>query len=400
VNENMKKKIIGIFVCLLLISTVLPVSGNIEIEVNVIQVSLGNTLYVGGSGPNNYTKIQDAVDNASTNDTVFVYDDSSPYYERVQINTSISLIGEDRNTTVIDASGGGAAIFISSDNVSIYEFTLQHSYDGIKIDDGFGFCTIADNIIIDNDNGVNMIFSGNNNIILDNTFFDNNEWTIVGFYTHDNVISGNTIDHSPGTYHLCGIVLESSTGNNISGNTINNCDSGIFLDESDNNKIINNEISSGEYDGISLSESSNNKIIGNNISYNLYCGIEIDEYSNDNIIYHNNFINNYQNAADEGNNTWDDGEYGNYWSDYEDKYPDAKKKKWKGIWDTPYEIPGGDNMDMCPLIKQWPDSVSKPVQKSDNLRFQIWLNRFPILQKMLDVLGRFNCIYEIINGGI
>jgi len=33
----------------------------------------GNTLYVGGSGPNNYTKIQDAIDNASNGDTVFVY---------------------------------------------------------------------------------------------------------------------------------------------------------------------------------------------------------------------------------------------------------------------------------------------------------------------------------------
>jgi len=32
----------------------------------------GNTLYVGGSGFGNYTKIQDAIDNASDNDTVFV----------------------------------------------------------------------------------------------------------------------------------------------------------------------------------------------------------------------------------------------------------------------------------------------------------------------------------------
>jgi len=31
------------------------------------------TLYVGGSGPGNYTKIQDAIDDASYGDTVFVY---------------------------------------------------------------------------------------------------------------------------------------------------------------------------------------------------------------------------------------------------------------------------------------------------------------------------------------
>ncbi|HDN50977.1 MAG TPA: hypothetical protein ENG06_04290, partial [Thermoplasmatales archaeon] len=44
----------------------------------------GNTWYVGGSGPNNYTKIQDAIDNASDGDTVFVF--NGIYYENVLIN--------------------------------------------------------------------------------------------------------------------------------------------------------------------------------------------------------------------------------------------------------------------------------------------------------------------------
>ncbi|MGF3554110.1 MAG: hypothetical protein ACQXXF_02395, partial [Thermoplasmatota archaeon] len=53
----------------------------------------GNWLYVGGSGPKNYTKIQDAIDKATDGDTVFVYDDSSPYKENVIIYKSIKLIG-------------------------------------------------------------------------------------------------------------------------------------------------------------------------------------------------------------------------------------------------------------------------------------------------------------------
>jgi hypothetical protein len=40
--------------------------------------SKGNWLYVGGSGPGNYTKIQDAIDNASNGDTVFVF--NGTYY--------------------------------------------------------------------------------------------------------------------------------------------------------------------------------------------------------------------------------------------------------------------------------------------------------------------------------
>ena len=39
-------------------------------------------------------------------------------------------------------------------------------------------------------------------------------------------------------------------------------------------------------------------------------------------------------------------------------------KPW--IWDTPYEIPGGNNTDNYPLVKQWPDPVSKPIQIPDN----------------------------------
>jgi len=61
-----------------------------------------NWLYVGGSGPGNYTTIQSAINAASPGDTVFVYDDSSPYLETLVIPTSLSLIGENKQTTIID----------------------------------------------------------------------------------------------------------------------------------------------------------------------------------------------------------------------------------------------------------------------------------------------------------
>jgi hypothetical protein len=55
-------------------------------ELNVQDVAylpMGNTLYVGGNEPNNYTAIQHAVDNATSGDTVFVY--SGTYNEQVVI---------------------------------------------------------------------------------------------------------------------------------------------------------------------------------------------------------------------------------------------------------------------------------------------------------------------------
>jgi len=47
--------------------------------------SLGDTLYVGGNDPGCYDTIQSAIDAAKSGDTIFVYDDSSPYYENIVI---------------------------------------------------------------------------------------------------------------------------------------------------------------------------------------------------------------------------------------------------------------------------------------------------------------------------
>ena len=86
----------------------------------------GNVLYVGGTGPGNYSKIQDAIDNASDGDTIFVYDDSSPYYENLVINKSIKLIGENRETTIIDGMEKGYVIKINAENITISNFKIRN----------------------------------------------------------------------------------------------------------------------------------------------------------------------------------------------------------------------------------------------------------------------------------
>jgi len=89
-----------------------------------VPTAKGDTLYVGGSGPNNYTKIQDAIDNASNGDTVFVY--NGTYNEGLNVNKSIDLIGEDKNTTIIKGSNWGLVVFISADYVIFSNFTIQN----------------------------------------------------------------------------------------------------------------------------------------------------------------------------------------------------------------------------------------------------------------------------------
>ena len=89
------KKIIGIFVCMLLIgSTISSVSATEFVgKSSIAAFNIGNTLYVGGSGPGNYSTIQGAVDDAFNGDTVFVYGESSPYNESVTVAKSITIHG-------------------------------------------------------------------------------------------------------------------------------------------------------------------------------------------------------------------------------------------------------------------------------------------------------------------
>jgi hypothetical protein len=133
---------------------------------------------------------------------------------------------------------------------------------------------------------------------------------------------------------------------------------------------MKNNIDSNLDEGIGFRWGSGyNTITYNNISNN-FDGIYIPKNENhNNNIYHNNFINNDENAFDLCNNTWDDGEYGNYWSDYKEKYPYARPKILKPwVWNTPYEIPRGDSKDMYPLVNQWPSTKSKTISEISKSR--------------------------------
>ena len=82
-----------------------------------LPTSRGSWLYVGGSGPGNYTRIQDAIDNTSDGDTVFVF--NGTYYENVIINKAINLIGENRNTTIIDGNESGNVIKLVANGIEV-----------------------------------------------------------------------------------------------------------------------------------------------------------------------------------------------------------------------------------------------------------------------------------------
>jgi len=186
--------VVGV-ICIILSTIIVPAIGTynayndlIPKTSNIIRISGGgNILYVGGSGPNNYTRIQDAIDDASNGDTIFVY--SGTYYEHITIMKRVTLIGENKETTIIDGNGKlQDVIFIMATGVSISGFTIRNSgfaapFAGIKIDYA-SHNTISDCIICDNHYGI-FLDSSSNNIIYNN-LITNNYFGLSLFHSSSN----------------------------------------------------------------------------------------------------------------------------------------------------------------------------------------------------------------------
>ena len=81
----MKNNILTLAISLTLVASILVIFPTENVK------ALGTTLFVGGSGPGNYSSIQAAIDDANPGDTVFVYSDSSPYYEQITVDKCHSM---------------------------------------------------------------------------------------------------------------------------------------------------------------------------------------------------------------------------------------------------------------------------------------------------------------------
>jgi parallel beta-helix repeat protein len=256
----MKRKWLAVGIILLFIGTaILPLSGQ-KIEKQSFQGSKGNALYVGGSGPGNYSKIQDAIDNSSDGDTVFVF--SGTYYENLVVNKAISLVGEDKNKTIINCNQNETGVNITVDYIHLSGFSITNNYDWPSSNDGVEIS--SSNNVIDNNKVINSIFYG----------------ISYGIYVHKN-----------------------SNNNFITHNTIVNISVGIHLEFNKKNFITNNIISNGLNCGIELFQNSYNNFIANNTISNHFYGMTLSWHSNGNTIVDNSFLNNGIWTSDSYQNT-------------------------------------------------------------------------------------------------
>jgi parallel beta-helix repeat protein len=235
----------------------------------------------------NYTTIQEAIDANETLDGQTIFVDEGTYYENVVVNKTLSLIGANSESTIIDGNGTGNVVEITASNVTLSGFTVTNSNN---IQWGYGYA----GILVD---------------AIDVQIFSNR---ITNNYKGISIVPSGCV----------------VTGNDFLNNSI-----GIFLDTASNTTITANTITDSSIKGINLFASSDNTFFDNNLVRNKEQVFNWGESGD------------WPNVWDNGNSSG-----GNFWSDYNGTDTDNDGFGDTPYNIGPYDIPHSKNIDHYPLM--------------------------------------------------
>jgi parallel beta-helix repeat protein len=254
----------------------------------------GNTFYVGGSGPNNFTTIQEAVDYVPSNSTIKIY--YKTYYEHILINKTLSLIGipESNNQPIIDGSGSGRCFNIDADHCIFDGLHVKNFGDNSETHSGFYINKATRYTIIRNcevtGNGFSAIFLEANADYTEISYCTLISGSIIGINSfwnsnidHVNIHNNTIVDF---LYAIDCTLSDSTINNNIIDGEILEA---ISLNTGSNTTIYNNTIFGSEAEGIYLFNVLHFKVYSNNI-YNNDVGLGLSQSKK--CIIENNFIHN------------------------------------------------------------------------------------------------------------
>ena len=297
--------------------------------------------------PSDFGTIGEAITAASSGDTVQIA--NGVYYEHLMINKPLTLLGESRESTIVDGSSMGNVIEVTGSSVVIRRLTVQNAGPEEGVADGpkdsgielycaercylFG-CSFRDNPAA----GVSLGYA--RHCAVNNCLFEDNGTGVFFYSTYEDTLEENVSNSilfnqftNQSACGLCfGHVSRYHRLNIIRGNTFN-----------------------GDAFGIRTIMCAENLFTANTFIDNAESGMYYTECSGgggDNVIFENGFFNSSadDNAEEFG---WPETWWfnyalgrGNFYSDYTGEDSDSD-----GIGDTPYLIGGYvQAQDMYPLM--------------------------------------------------
>ncbi|NIW11161.1 MAG: hypothetical protein GWN33_11865, partial [Gammaproteobacteria bacterium] len=260
-----------------------------------------------------YSAIQDAINAPETLDGHEIFVASGTYYEHVNVSKSLSLIGEDQSTTIIDGNGKGKVVYVTADNVEVRNFTIQNGTFGLWLYNSSN-SKIIGNTLQDGSYGIRLYHSRNseligndisgytkfgveieesgNSTLRDNTMVENkynfgvNGNSLFDFINDIDV--SNTVNGKPVHYLINqhNITIDASTfqeigylglvnSTNIKVKNLNVQDNKqgiLFAFTTDS--TISNVNAKNNWNGIYVAHSSNISVTGNNANSNFDYGIK------------------------------------------------------------------------------------------------------------------------------
>lgn len=188
-----------------------------------------DTITVDNNGNENYTSIQQAVNNSVDGDTIIV--NKGTYIENIDIDKKLAIISKSGNPedTIIQALHPYDHIFhVTANNVTIKGFGLKNSSSGSGIYlDSVQYNTVANNHLQANGIGIYLWGAAKNNILINNTASDNS-WSGIRLSPDDselasnNTLINNTMVNNKYNFEIYTGYENASMQNNIdTTNTVN-----------------------------------------------------------------------------------------------------------------------------------------------------------------------------------
>ncbi len=233
-----------------------------------------SVVFVGGTGPGNFSSIRAAVATVSSGGLVMIY--PGVFHEQIMLNKSVELRGSGQNVTVINGSRQGNVVTVAADGVTIRNLTIQGS--GLQFPD------------------TGLLVRANGTHVLDVTSTENFYGAILWWGSSGAVFERDHIFAN----HRCGIYLPHSSGNRIQGNVIadnpvNGC--GLYED-SNHNTIVNNTFARNGYCGVNIRDSSDTRLSGNRFEANTIA-MHLPPPMFGTVIGQNEFVGNSQDVQEE-----------------------------------------------------------------------------------------------------